>query len=451
MDVPKVARVFKGTFVHAKSVSEAGVELNPSGAIGVFDNGRIAFVGNLLDIESLRSKYRFTSAVEVDLGSRFLIPGFVDTHNHAPQYQYSGTGTDLPLLEWLEKYTFPVEAKYSDIDFARNVYDKSIRRVMRNGTTTCCYFATIHLDASKLLADLCARHGLRAYVGKVSMDRNSPAFYVEPSAAAAIEAAEAFVRYVRDELCSPLVTPVVTPRFVPTCSSELMRGLGEIAATYNVPIQSHVAENKAELAWVHSLHPDCSSYTQVYDAHGLLSERCVMAHGCHLEPAELDLLRERGAGIAHCPVSNFNLKSGIFDTQRALRSGVKLGLGTDVSGGHSPSVLEVVRQAVVASNVLHMHDAAYTPANYKLMFALATLGGAQVLGLERQVGSFEPGKAFDALIVDPLTPDSPFDVFDGNSLEDIFQKFVLLGDDRNVAHVFVNGAQVAGSCLGQPL
>lgn len=221
----------------------------------------------------------------------------------ALQLPNAGIGLDLPLLEWLERYTFPLEARFADLAYARKTYDAAVRRTLRHGTTTCAYYASIHKDSSVALAECCARLGQRAFVGKVSMDRNAPAFYCEDTQSA-VRDAEEFVRTVQDRHY-PLVQPIVTPRFAPACSEQLLRGLGRIANTYSAAIQSHLAETRPECRWVSSLFPSCSSYTAVYDAFGLLRTPCIMAHGIHLDDNELALLHDRGTGIAHCPCSNF--------------------------------------------------------------------------------------------------------------------------------------------------
>ena len=267
---------------------------------------------------------------------------------HAPQYKFAGTGMDLPLLQWLERYTFPTEATFASAERARDVYAKTVARCVAAGTTTSVYFATIHRHSSVILAETTSGVGQRAYVGKVSMNRNSPADLCEGDEAAAEE--EAFIKHVLD-MGNGLVTPIVTPRFVPSCTGELMRALGALADKYNVPIQSHISENKDEIAWVAALHPECKSYADVYKQHGLWNKQTIMAHGCHLTEDEVKLCKEDAVGISHCPNSNFSLCSGWLDVRRLIDAGVKVGLGTDVAGGYSSSMLDAMRQAIIASTV----------------------------------------------------------------------------------------------------
>jgi len=221
-----------------------------------------------------------------------------------------------------------------------------------------------------------------------------------------------------------------------------MTGLGKLAKDYKVPIQSHISENKGEVSWVKELHPDLVSYAKVYDHCGLLNEKTIMAHGIFLTDEELELFKMRNSGISHCPVSNFHIHSGVLDVRRVLKAGVKIGLGTDISGGPSASMWEVIRQTILASNTFQFTDESYQPLGFKEAFALATIGGAKVLNLDHLIGNFVVGKAFDALIINPFADGSEFDIFPGDSFLDIFQKFIFLGNHKNIESVFVNGRKL---------
>ncbi|TYZ66862.1 hypothetical protein PybrP1_012740 [[Pythium] brassicae (nom. inval.)] len=235
----------------------------------------------------------------VDLGDRLLVPGFVDGHAHAPQYSFVGVGMHLPLLDWLEQYTFPSEVKFADVEYARAVYAKAVRRYLFNGTTTCSYFATVHLEASKALADIVGDLGQRGFVGKVNMDRNCTDALREATADS-IERTREFVAYVQSK--NPLVTPVVTPRFVPSTSSELMAALGAISREHEpkLLVQSHLSENRADISW-----------------------RSYMAHCVWCSADERAVLRSRQSAVIHCPNSNFSLSSGVLNVRRLLDESVK--------------------------------------------------------------------------------------------------------------------------------
>lgn len=412
--------------------------------IGIDNDGKIAFIDDVAKVGELAEKFGFEKKDVINLkpGRQFLIPGFVDTHIHAPQYVFTGTGYDVPLLKWLEKYTFPAESRFGNAEFAKDAYRKVVTRLLKNGTTTASYFATLHYEASEILCDIVAELGQRAYIGKVSMDQNSPYYYIE-NTKQAIEDAERFVQHVL-ELKNPFITPVITPRFVLSCTSELMKNLGHIAKKYEVPIQSHINETKNEIAMVKKDYPD-HSYTAVYDNHNLLNDKTYMVHCCHSSDEELGLMLERSSAVAHCPTSNFNLRSGIADVREMLNRNMKVGLGTDVSGGESPSVLTAIRDCIKASNVLSFDKSeGYKPISFSEAFFLATLGGCQVLGLDDKIGNFEVGKDFDALLIDVEAKDSPFDCFNADDLKDVVQKFIMLGDDRNIRKVFVAGKLVSG-------
>jgi len=374
--------------------------------------------------------------------TQLIIPGLIDTHIHAPQYVFAGCGLDLPLLQWLEKYTFPAETKFASVEHAKKVYEAVVSRTLTHGTTTACYFATIWTESSHLLSKICREHGQRAFVGKVSMDRNSPPTYCEETKKA-IDSAKEFVnQYPVDD---DLVQPIITPRFVPTCTPELMLALSEIQTHRpSTLIQSHVSENLGEIAWVQSLHPECENYCDVYRKYGLLGPKTILAHGVHLTDDELKMLNATGGAIAHCPSSNFQLFSGACDIRRLQKAGVKVGLGTDVAGGPSPSMIDAMRNALICSrsNLFLKREKGedYVPLTVPEVLALATEGGAKALGIDDKVGNFVVGKQFDALIVD-LTK-GVCDCFGEESIGDLLDKFVHRGDDRNVVTVYVKGKQV---------
>lgn len=353
---------------------------------------------------------------------------------------------DLQLLEWLNTHTFPCESKFKDVDHASDAYTKVIQRFLASGTTTVSWFATIHLEACKKLVDLVEKYGQRAYVGKVNMDSNSPDYYVE-STASSVEDTRTFIEYVKKKNNS-LITPVVTPRFAISCSSELMNGLSQLADEYKLPIQTHLCENPDEIAFTMSLFPNSKDYTSVYDDHNLLNERAYMAHCVHMTDAEIDMLAERKTGVSHCANSNFSLHSGVCDVRRFLAKGVKVGLGTDVAGGYSPSMLDSIRSAFFASKTnkfIHRdmkNDPDYIPLAPAELLFLATLGGAQVLGLQDKIGNFTEKKAFDALWVD--LKDGSLDLMGGETQQQKIEKFLFNGSAQNLKHVYVQGKRVSG-------
>ncbi|KAH8827003.1 Metallo-dependent hydrolase [Flagelloscypha sp. PMI_526] len=395
---------------------------------------------------------------------QFLMPGFIDTHTHAPQFPNIGGGGKYELLEWLDKLTFPEESKYKDVNYARSIYTRVIRKVLACGTTTCCYYGTAHLEGTKALADLVYQAGQRALVGKCNMDRNCPDHYVETTDSS-IADTKAFVEYCQatyltassEPNAQPLVQPILTPRFAITCSGPLLETLGQVAKDASVRVQTHISENKAEVAFTKELFPDCTSYAGVYDRFGLLKGDTILAHAIHLEEEEIQLIKERNSGISHCPTSNFNLNSGISPVGYLLDRGLKVGLGTDVSGGFSHSIITAIQHASIASKVLAFQASddqkqdgkfALKPLTLPTLLHLSTLGGAQVCNMDKLIGSFAQGKAFDALLVDvTISPGGSWrDSVDMTSekVEQILEEFFFTGDDRSIRRVYVQGRLVAG-------
>ncbi|XP_053674132.1 guanine deaminase [Anopheles nili] len=453
-------QIFIGQIVHSKSLDELVVL--EDGFVAVND-GEIEAIGDRSQMDSFPREHY----TPVQLSpSQFLLPGFIDCHIHAPQVPNIGLGLDKPLLEWLDSYTFPLESNYRDADFAARVYKYVVNTTIAHGTTTACYFASIFTETNKILVDEMVRQGQRGFVGKVSSNRMCPDFYIECNTESSIKDNVEFIRYVM-ELKSELVRPIVTPRFAITCDDELLRELAKLAKKHNLNVQTHVSENLGEIATVKEQFPSAPHYVGVYDEVGLLTNRTVLAHGVHLEDAELEMLSARETSIAHCPSSNTNLGSGFCDVRRLLKARVKVGLGTDVSGGSEISILAAMRAALGVSqhlNFMKTHDVKgtgrveggenaekYIPLTYKQALFLATLGGAQALALDKQVGNFEKGKQFDALVIDtehqPIGGyNLPESVMEGKTknqqLLELIQKFVYVGDDRNIAQVYVAGKQV---------
>lgn len=387
---------------------------------------------------------------------------FTDTHVHASQYPNVGLFGKTTLLDWLSKYTFPLESSLKDLAKARRVYTACVRKTLSHGTTTAAYYATIDVAATNLLADLCLSLGQRAFVGRVCMDSPQlcPAYYRDESAEAGLAATRATIRHV--EGIDPrfeLVSPILTPRFAPSCSSASMSGLAALQRETGLPVQTHVSENKGEVELVASMFPDSTSYSDVYDRHGLLTPRTVLAHAVHLDDGEADLLAARGTKVSHCPCSNSSLTSGAARVRWLWDKGVEVGLGTDMSGGYSPSILESARQAALVSRHVAMGDddaAAGGDGRNKLMVEevlyLATKGGALCLGLEEKVGGFEVGKQWDAQLVglrsvdvdgdEEALEDGNVDVFGWEDWEEKIAKWLYVGDDRNTKKVWVKGREV---------
>ncbi|KAI5794500.1 guanine deaminase [Peziza echinospora] len=460
--------LYVGTFAHTPTLGS--LEVHERSAIGVDEFGKIAFmekeVASVEEVLGRHPEWATSGRVVRSGESGFFFPGFVDTHIHAPQFPNSGIFGSSTLLDWLEKYTFPTEDSFKDLDRARTVYDRLVNRTLSHGTTTASYFATIHVPATNLLASICHHKGQRALVGRMCMDCNAPDYLLDKSVEEAMDLTKQTIEHCRGiDPKGDLVSPVVTPRFAVSCTGDLLSALGKLAKEEDIAVQTHLSENVDEIDFVvNTLFPGCGTYTNVYDAAGLLGRRTILGHCVHLSREELELIKKRGSGISHCPVSNSSLGSGLARVRKMIDAGVEVGLGTDVSGGYSPSILEASRQAITVSRLVANLDATKA-ANLSVseVLYLATLGGAHVVGLQDKVGSFEVGKEWDAIFVD-LTPVpdlvfgesldneeafgvvsglGPVDIFSSQTgWEDRLAKWVFSGDDRNNLGVWVRGRLV---------
>ncbi|RKP26721.1 hypothetical protein SYNPS1DRAFT_13797 [Syncephalis pseudoplumigaleata] len=505
MTIARLAYLFYGTVIQPQSLRQLAIA--PRTLLGVYHSGKIAFAiprATTEQFEKTKTDYTIDNIICLSR-SQFLLPGLIDTHVHAPQYPIMGNGMDLQLLPWLDTYTFPEEARFKDDAYARRVYQRVVRRTLRNGTTCAAYFGTLHTTGSQRLVDVMRAAGQRGWVGKVCMDQNAPEWYRETTDES-VRGTQQLIAYVQQldqherEQQQPsssassasrchyhkaeLVEPCITPRFAPTCSAEALRRLGELAAEENklreragrpsLPIQTHLSENEAEIAWVAKLFPESASYTDVYDRAGLLSSRTIMAHCVHLTAEERARLKATGTAVAHCAHSNFDLRSGVLHVRQLLDEGLKISLGTDMAGGHAISMLEAMRGALTASRTICIMEAqkqqqqqlndkvhdddARSQLSITEVVYMATMGGAAAMGLHDKIGMLlEANYEFDALLVDTAAPDSPFDFFEPEaSAEELLadklymrrlEKFVMCGDDRNIEGVWVRGRQVAGTPL----
>lgn len=391
---------------------------------------------------------------------QFLLPGLVDLHIHAPQWPQLGKALDAPLEVWLQRYTFPLESRYADLSFAREVYFALVETLLANGTTTAVYFATIHLEASLALAEICLAKGQRAFVGKVAMDdaRQCPDFYRDASASTAVNETRAFIQSVRDRAGEedPLVHPIITPRFIPGCTDALLEGLGKLAEETGCLVQTHCSESDWESNFVQERFG--ATDTAVLSRFGLLRENTILAHSNFVTDEDLALIRQKGAAIAHCPLSNFYFANAVFPLRAALDKCVRVGLGSDISAGHSPSVLDGCRHALLASRARHSGIDPHLPPEERGLagstisvaeaFWLATVGGGEALGLP--IGKFAPGFKFDALVMDLNAHGSNINWLpDLDTIEDVFQKLVLNATRSNIVMTWVNGAVVARSSAAQ--
>lgn len=358
--------------------------------------------GRIVSLEAAHPDAAALAAAAVrDFGKALLLPPFVDLHLHAPQYNNRGLGLELTLLDWLQQYTFPEESRFASLDYARPVFLALRHELWQVGSLRSVIFASLHTDAALLLMQLLSEAGLAAYVGKVNMDRNSIPELSETTEGSVqetlrfLEGAKAF---------APQVRPILTPRFAPSCTPELLRRLGELAAERGLPVQSHLNETPEEVAWVHELFPEAPNYLSVYEHYGLLPQgRTILAHGIYNTPPELALLRKRQVCLVHCPSSNMNIGSGIMAAKKLLRDRYKMGLGSDISGGEDLDLRLLMRDAHKASALQTRLDAATeAPLTTAEVLYLATCAGAQFFNAAPAAlpaGIFEPGYSCDLLAI----------------------------------------------------
>ena len=422
-------KIYKAHILYTKE--ENRFEVMENGYVAVGADGRVT--GVAADLASIDSE----GAEIIDFGDRLLIPAMNDLHVHAPQYRNQGIAMDLELLPWLQNYTFPEEAKYADTAYAERMYRRFVRDLWRFGTMRACVFATSHTAGTRLLMQLFQETGMGALVGKVGMNRNCPESLSEKPEDMVQGYEELIAEFSADAADpSPLVRPIITPRFIPSCTSEMLRACGELAAKYQLPVQSHLSENKDEIAWVQELEPESTSYGDAYDRYGLFGQTpTIMAHCVWTDGEELELMKRRGVVVAHCPTSNFNVASGMAPIRKFLDEGLRIGLGSDISGGHDLSIFRMMVYAIQVSKMHYQQNHARPFLTLSEAFWLATKSAGSFFG---QVGSFEPGYEFDALVID----DSDLN-HDNYSMLERLERYIYLGDDRQIKHRFCRGKEIA--------
>ena len=451
-------KTMAGTFCHAPAAGS--IEILRDALVEIDGQGRIASVtpSGAADHAAKRMAAEAAGTLVVAPPRSYILPGFVDLHIHAPQYPQLGKALDVPLEVWLQEHTFPLEARYADLAFAKRHYEALVGDLIGNGTTTALYFATQHVEASMALVDICLKKGQRALVGKVAMDNPAecPDYYRDASAEEGILGTKALIDYVATHPENRgLVHPVITPRFVPSCTDPLLEGLGELARECGCHVQTHCSESD----WAHGYVLDRFGRTdaETLDRFGLMTRKTVLAHSNFLTDSDMDLIHARGAGVAHCPLSNAYFANSVFPLRAALAKGVRVGLGTDISGGPTASMIEAQRMAISASRMLETgvdpalpqetRGRAGSRIDFDTAFYLATAGGGDVLDLP--VGQFAPGFHFDAILVDPDAPEGTMRVWDDiDSDEDALQKIVYTASKANLAAVWIGGRSVAGAISG---
>ena len=417
-------KVYKAHILFTKEKDR--FEVLENGYITVDADGRVVGVSANL-AESDRE-----DAEVIDFGDRLLIPAMNDMHVHAPQVHNQGVAMDMELLPWLQNYTFPEESKYADVHYAERMYRRFLHTQWLFGTMRSVVFATVHTESTRVLMKLYQEAGMGALVGKVAMNRNCPDALCE-DVEAAVEGNERLIAEFNQS--DALVRPIITPRFVPSCTPELLKACGELANKYQMPVQSHLSENTSEIAWVQDLEKESTCYGDAYNRYGLFGQTpTIMAHCVWTEGEELELMKRQGVMVAHCPTSNLNIASGLAPVRTFLDEGLRIGLGSDISGGHDLNMFRMMVYAIQVSKMHYQHDHNKSFLTLPEVFWIATKSAGSFFG---KVGSFELGYDFDALVInDSVLYPSEY------SLLHRLERFIYLGDDRQIEHRFCRGKEI---------
>jgi guanine deaminase len=415
---------------------EESLRYIPDGLL-VIENGVVKELGTY---ETLKDKY--IDIPVVSYPGMLIMPGFVDTHIHFPQTEIIASYGEQ-LLEWLEKYTFPTEAKFQDKIYARKVAGIFLDELLRNGTTTALVLAAVYPESVDAFFEEAQVRNLRMIAGKVMMDRNAPDFLLDTAESSYVQSKDLIERWHN----KGRLLYAVTPRFAITSTNEQLHLTGKLLEEFpDVYLHTHLSENIDEVEWVKQLFPDCRDYLDVYDKFGLVRERSIFAHGVQLSDEEFKRMSEANATIAFCPTSNFFLGSGLFKIEKAksLDTPIKVGLATDVGGGTSFSMLQTASEAY---KVAQLQRQKLSP--FQALF-LATLGGARALFLEDKIGNFDVGKEADFIVVDSqATPIMAFrnPEATAKSLDELGDKLfslIIMGDDRAIRATYVAGVMANG-------
>lgn len=408
--------ILHGNIIHAPSFGD--LEVIPGGYL-ILEDGVLREAAPALP-------ERFAACPVTDYGDALIMPSFADLHLHAPQYPMLGMGMDLPLLEWLDTYTFRTEARFEDEAYARRVYRQLARDLITSGTTRVSAFASRHTAATLILMEELENAGITGYVGKVNMDRNAG-----PSQEETAESLSETLRWL--ESCRfDHIKPILTPRFTPACTDGLMEALGKLAAERDLPVQSHLSENTGEIAWVKELHPDCPQYWESYHKYGLWKDRTLMAHCVHSDRREQEAMASSGVWAVHCAASNVNLCSGTAPVRELIGRGVRVALGSDIAGGDQLAMNKVAVMSIRASKLKQMETGApflTVPEAYYLASTAGHLyfdGGA----------GFQPGHKLHAIVVDDSTLPEPARPL---TLAERFERSIYLMEKRHIKAVYSEG------------
>ncbi len=414
--------LYRGTFVYSKDRD----------TLAVHENSYIAVEEGIVEGIYPVLPEKFAGLSVTDFGKNIVIPAFSDLHVHAPQYPQRGLQMDKTLYEWLNDYTFPLEAKYADPEFARAVYDAFVADLILNGTLHAVIFGTIHREATGYLIRKLETLSLNAFVGKVNMDTASPEYLCE-STEESLRETELFLE---EHLGNHFAKPILTPRFAPTCTKELMTGLGKLGAKYGVGVQTHLVESLWEEAEARRCFPDVSCDTEIYEKAGLLDNGPVIgAHFIFPSENDLSILKKYGGYAVQCPDATVNVIAGIMRTSFLQDQGIRLAYGSDIAGGHRIGIFGQAAKSVQLSKLKAFYEPEGNEAiSFARAFYIATKEGGSVFG---NVGSLEPGYAFDALVIRPMA-----DPFMEISPAEAVERFAYIGEPKDITARYLRGKKL---------
>ena len=409
---------------------ESAVRYVEQGAL-LIENGKITQRGSKEEALALAAKSPDIEVVQYD--NKLIIPGMIDTHVHYPQTEMIAAYGEQ-LLTWLTEHAFPTEKQFADKAHGSMVADVFLTELLKNGTTTALVFGTVHPQSVDAFFEVAQQKGLRMICGKVMMDRNCPDDLQDTAASGYADSKALIEKWHGVDRLSY----AVTPRFAPTSTPEQLQACKKLLDEYeDVYMHTHVSENVDECAWVKELFPESKDYVGVYEDAGLLRKRSVLAHGIHFNERELCCVADNDTAIAHCPTSNLFIGSGLFNIQQMREHNIKVGMGTDVGGGSSFSLLKTYNEAYkvqqLQNNKLSAFEGLY----------LNTLGGARALDLEGIIGQLEVGCEADIAVLDYAgTPFMDFRLQRCKGIHEKLFALMMLGDDRSVFATYANGEKV---------
>ena len=415
-------KIIKGNIIHTKKLGE--MEIIPSGGLLIDEEGTIKEI--LKEIKD--SPYEI-----IDFKDNLIMTSFCDMHLHAPQYPLMGMGMDLPLIDWLNTYTFKTESRFADTQYARKIYHQLAKDLIDNGTTRVAMFSSLHLESTIILMEELEKAGICGYVGKVNMDRNSTPELNETTS----ESKANTLLFLEKSKQFEHIFPIITPRFTPSCTDELMDWLGKLANKNNLYIQSHLSENISEIEWVKELHPDCLQYYQTYLKYGLWKSHTLMAHCVHSNKEERQAIKDHDVVVVHCPDSNVNLVSGICPVRTYLNEGVWVTLGSDIAGGDKLAMYKNVVSAIKVSKIQAINT--HNKDNFLTVSEAYYLGTTAGHNYFDNSYGFEVGKKLHAIVVD----DSSFvPSVRPLSLQERFERAIYNMNKDNIIAVYSEGRKV---------